>query len=863
YGGRHQTLIAVSNPLTWATTPSRLEEEPASLTLLSGEETQDPAAADPASALTEGSTAVPTPNVPHKAPLTDLDVSQRSPCLIGATAYDVETTVLRSARKGRLATHVVCPGLLYGRGECEATFFNLFKQCWEATSETPALSVYGSGANCLPMLHISDLAQYVTKVAEAAASAFAAAAVAKQDDTVEMVPLPQYLLVADESRSTQGAVVQAVSTSLGIGKISNVPQDQLLLRPGLERFILDLSFTTSTLPGYDPKYKKGLLAHLDAVVAEFKQTRRVSPLRVIITGPPMAGKSALASRLAHTYSLRHITAKDILATVGKAPLELQKAVQAEMTGKDPRVSIKNMTQLLKILLTSDEIRNRGYILDAFPKSVPAAKFAFLKAVPLSAEDLALKEKEEEKQAPSPVKGTKAPKGKDAKGGKGAIPDGPEVPDGQKLVVDPSFAPTHVIELSAEEEELRLRLKAVEAAEIEAARAAAAAASAAAAAATHGKGGAAKEKPVTVNSHNNEKDFQRRLDAFSKIKTEEADDLQAKVNASQQRWAQHQLELEEMRKREEAEANTLKAKRRRARMESTAAAAAAHSRSASPLKLTGGRRGSPDLTTAVIMGTAGAATSAGEGSPGPTGGEVAPEVQGVPEGPKLPEYGGLPGLLVHEYGAKMLKLLNPNPEEGVLLPEPSADASGKPRAVVLPVAEEAVKSFLGSPHNFDGFIPDEPPLAPPLMQESTEQRHTREQVLRLAHLQQEMETLRREAQAEAQQAKAQRVGFKTEPLHMWLMSQIMPTVADGLATIARDRPPHPLRVLAARLLQEAEKVEALYIDPYTDPAYEIQIAKHREKEARDAERAAAASAKEQREMAAKLAAKAEAERRAEV
>jgi hypothetical protein len=69
----------------------------------------------------------------------------------------------------------------------------------------------------------------------------------------------------------------------------------------------------------------------------------------------------------------------------------------------------------------------------------------------------------------------------------------------------------------------------------------------------------------------------------------------------------------------------------------------------------------------------------------------------------------------------------------------------------------------------------------------------------------MEKLRREADAQALEAKAQRVGFKTEPLHMWLMSQIMPAVADGLASIARDRPAHPLRALAARLLLEAEKV----------------------------------------------------------
>jgi hypothetical protein len=104
------------------------------------------------------------------------------------------------------------------------------------------------------------------------------------------------------------------------------------------------------------------------------------------------------------------------------------------------------------------------------------------------------------------------------------------------------------------------------------------------------------------------------------------------------------------------------------------------------------------TVLLIIVTCAVTEEASPGSPGPKG-EVAAEAK-EPEGPTLPEYGGLPGILVHEYGAKMLRLPNPNPHEGVLLPEPSAEAGGKPKPVVLPVAEEAVKLFLGTPHNFD-------------------------------------------------------------------------------------------------------------------------------------------------------------------
>ena len=64
--------------------------------------------------------------------------------------------------------------------------------------------------------------------------------------------------------------------------------------------------------------------------------------------PLCAGKSALAARLAKAYNLRHISAKDILeAGLAAADADLQKAVAAEMAGKEPRVSPKNMAGLMQ------------------------------------------------------------------------------------------------------------------------------------------------------------------------------------------------------------------------------------------------------------------------------------------------------------------------------------------------------------------------------------------------------------------------------------------------------------------------------------------------------------------------------------
>jgi hypothetical protein len=68
---------------------------------------------------------------------------------------------------------------------------------------------------------------------------------------------------------------------------------------GAQLQALDLPVLTTPLPagaGYQPQYSPGLLAHLPAVVAQFVEARRLSPLRVLLTGPPYSGARPLLSR---------------------------------------------------------------------------------------------------------------------------------------------------------------------------------------------------------------------------------------------------------------------------------------------------------------------------------------------------------------------------------------------------------------------------------------------------------------------------------------------------------------------------------------------------------------------------------------
>jgi hypothetical protein len=58
------------------------------------------------------------------------------------------------------------------------------------------------------------------------------------------------------------------------------------------------------------------LSPLHQVIQQWLTIRCVTPLRIVLRGPPMSGKSVLASRLASTYRLPLISAKDLLAAAG-------------------------------------------------------------------------------------------------------------------------------------------------------------------------------------------------------------------------------------------------------------------------------------------------------------------------------------------------------------------------------------------------------------------------------------------------------------------------------------------------------------------------------------------------------------------
>lgn len=151
--------------------------------------------------------------------------------------------------------------------------------------------------------------------------------------------------------------------------------------------------------------QKGIIKNMLALNNEFNENRSLKPVKILITGPPASGKSHYAKILSQYYNIPHITIKDALALIPKLKGEIGEEIrgfieekkdaaveafeekedkkEGETLDRDTvfvKLPDKYLYRLMKMKLKENACRNRGYILDGYPRSFRDAQYIFLKRV---------------------------------------------------------------------------------------------------------------------------------------------------------------------------------------------------------------------------------------------------------------------------------------------------------------------------------------------------------------------------------------------------------------------------------------------------------------------------------------------------
>ena len=289
----------------------------------------------------------------------------------------LEKEITKFGKKNNLKTYVIAPGLVYHAGE--SIFHFLLKDAWHNEG---ALVCYGDGSNVLPTIHLDDLVNILVEI-------------------IETNPEPKYLVAVDDSKSSMAEITRAISELLGSGQVNFVDQEEAFFKRGLTQQQYDMITVGLRIdPGHikemtlEWKYETGLIENLPQIIQEYKDSRGLWPIKVMIHGPPASRKTFYAEKLAENYKIHLVDVDQVMQEVlerlenkvhagpsedGEEDLEADKELLNELketfktTGK---FSSSQIITFVREKLRSMPCRNQGYVLDGFPSLLEEAQELF-------------------------------------------------------------------------------------------------------------------------------------------------------------------------------------------------------------------------------------------------------------------------------------------------------------------------------------------------------------------------------------------------------------------------------------------------------------------------------------------------------
>lgn len=242
-------------------------------------------------------------------PLTEDQYNRRVPHAKYLAWRDVEK-LCGSVDSDLFRPYIVFSGVQYGNGE--NVFNSIFKQAWCLGEE--GIPIYGSGKQRIPMVHVADCASMATKLL-----------------LTDEPPAARYSFAVDDGASSWTDIVGAVNEHLGNGKTFVVPPSEFCLHDNVEHFTIDLTVepqsTVALMDDEDWVSKGGFVENIETVAAQYRKSRSLLPLRTVVLGGPLAGKSYASREIAEAMRVPHFTIADMVAEYKYQEIELAEELQ--------------------------------------------------------------------------------------------------------------------------------------------------------------------------------------------------------------------------------------------------------------------------------------------------------------------------------------------------------------------------------------------------------------------------------------------------------------------------------------------------------------------------------------------------------
>ena len=295
---------------------------------------------------------------PTSAPLTGDDFRKRKPHPNFRAHYETELRASKLSRENPLVeVFILSCGIPYGDGE--DMLFGLMKFAWgQQFNESVAMPmpihavpVIGDGENVVPMIHVRDLAQLLVS-------------------TLKGQMIDRFVMAVDKGNCKLNDMVEAVAKAFSNGQTKHVTPDQALTIPWVSEKLIDyltadISAVNELLGRVKMTNADGFIGSIEQVKGEFLNVRGVHPLRILVSGPPLSGKSYVASRISYRFSLPLITVDSLVAEAKKNENGYYTQFAQQLQGE---ISPNLLLDILKWKLQEVKCKNQGYVLDGLPSN---------------------------------------------------------------------------------------------------------------------------------------------------------------------------------------------------------------------------------------------------------------------------------------------------------------------------------------------------------------------------------------------------------------------------------------------------------------------------------------------------------------